>query len=74
MKAVILAGGLSTRLSEEASTRPKTINVIFGVRPYLEREVMSPRRAELHIPGWRTEIDAHSGLTSLLNSQVALSA
>lgn len=53
----------------------KHINIIFGARPYREREVMVPWQAGHHPPGWKAEIDIRSGLASMIfpNAEAGLS-
>ncbi|WP_313322026.1 NAD-dependent epimerase/dehydratase family protein [Stutzerimonas nitrititolerans] len=45
----------------------KTLNVTFGDRPYRDREVMYPWKAERVLPKWKAEVDVRAGLSRLIN-------
>jgi nucleoside-diphosphate-sugar epimerase len=48
-----------------ASLLPGPLTVQWGVRPYREREVMTPWRASTPIPGWRPTIALEQGLAAM---------
>ncbi|MFT3902306.1 MAG: NAD(P)-dependent oxidoreductase [Niabella sp.] len=52
----------------EKATSSK-LNIIWGGRPYKEREIMIPYQGGRSVPGWKSEINIEEGIRSLYSNE-----